>query len=109
MTFKAGDTGTVGGINWRVVQGKKSPSDLRLDLCAPRWIPPSMTLSFLFADFYAQNERTLAQEGYLAPWVAANPGARYLRFVAAAMEPGIGWQVARDQLEIERALKKAAA
>lgn len=109
MTFKVGDVGTVGGVNWRVVQGKKSRSDLRLELFVAQWIPPSMSLGFLFADFYAQNERTLAEEGYLASWVADDPGARYLRFLAAAMEPGIGWQVARDQLEIERALKRAAA
>lgn len=105
--FRVGDNGTIGGVSWRVVQGRKSPSDLRLDLYVPRWVPPSMTLGFLFADFYAQNERTLAEEGYLARSVAAQPGQRYLNFLTAAMEPWIGWEGARDQLEYERKARVA--
>lgn len=101
--------GDIGGVRWRVVQGKKSANDLRLDISTDGWIAPRMTLGFLFADFYANNERTLAQEGYLARSVIEQPGKRYLNFIIAAMEPWLGWEVSAAQLEFERASKKRAA
>lgn len=102
--FTAGMAGDIGGVQWRVVQGKKSPSDLRLDICCPQFVPVKMDVGFLFADFYADNERVLAAEGYLTG-VAPDAGARYITFLKGAQFAG--WEVAADQLHLERAAKAA--
>ncbi|HXH35236.1 MAG TPA: hypothetical protein VNJ54_12635 [Plantibacter sp.] len=106
MKFAPGQAGNIGGVEWRVVQGRKSPSDLRLDLRAVRFVPVSMSVGFLFADFYTQNERTLAIEGYLAASVAREPGARYVNFILGAQR--MGWEDAAAQLQAERSAKAAA-
>lgn len=105
--FQPGQHGTIGGVEWRIVTGRKSPSDLRLDVRAVRFVPVSMAVGFLFADFYAHNEHTLAVEGYLSRSVAANPGQRYVNFIVGAQR--LGWEAARDQLESERQTKREAA
>jgi hypothetical protein len=106
--FAAGMHGDIGGVQWRVVEGKKSINDLRLDVYIPRWVPPQMSVGFLFADFYAFNERRLSRDGYLARAVADAPGARYLHFLGAAMQEWIGWEGAAEQLRLEREFKKRA-
>lgn len=94
--------GDLSGVRWRIVTGKKGPGDLRLDLLAPRWVPVSMALGFLFADFYAQNEETLYPRaaGYSA-------GDRYMHFVNGAAF--LGWEVAHEQLLYERTQRRGGA
>lgn len=101
MKFAVGQHGEIGGVQWRVVQGRKAPDDLRLDIRCPRFVAVKMDVGFLFADFYAQNERTLALAGYLARSVATTPGQRYINFLVGAQR--MGWEVAAEQLAFERA------
>ncbi|MCR4341993.1 MAG: hypothetical protein NUW01_19115 [Gemmatimonadaceae bacterium] len=95
QVFHAGQHGDIGGVEWRVVTGRKAPGDLRLDVRAVRFIPVKMDLGFLFADFYAQNERVLY------PHRGDEAGDRYVNFIRGAMY--LGWQDAAEQLAFERA------
>ena len=104
--FHVGQTGTIGSVRWRIVEGKKSPSDQRLDILCSQFAPVKMDLGFLFADFYAQNERRLAEEGYLSRSVARDAGARYRYFIEGSQL--LGWEAASDQLAFERERKRAA-
>lgn len=101
VRFHVGQTGFIApAVEWRVVQGKKAPDDLRLDIRSVRFAPVSMKLGFLFADFYAQNEQTLQRRGAIKirPGVPAHD--RYLAFIEGAMH--MGWEDASDQLDLER-------
>lgn len=93
--FHVGDVGDIAGVRWRVVQGKKAPEDLRLDLCAPRFVPVSMGVGFLLADFLCENEE------YLYPRAKGfSGGDRYMRFVDGTRL--LGWEAAYEQLKQER-------
>jgi hypothetical protein len=100
-------SGDLAGIQWRIVQGRKSPDDLRLEIRCTDWVPPTMALGFLFADFYAQNEETLRQDGYLRISSGRNAGERYLNFIKGAMF--LGWKAAYDQLMFERRERRERA
>jgi hypothetical protein len=106
VTFHAGQSGDIGGVRWRVVRGSKSLRDLRLEIQCPRFVAVKMDLGFLFSDFYAQNERTLSEDGYLARSVATRSGERYLNYLKGAQV--LGWEIASEQLAEERARKRAA-
>lgn len=93
--FQAGQTGDFNGIQWRIVNGKKHPEDLRLDICSPSWRSIPMALSFLEADFFTENERVLYPNG---------DRDKYLKFLRGAVI--LGWEVAHDQLEEEKRRKR---
>lgn len=99
MSFHAGMSGDIGGVHWQVLQGRKHPDDLRLDVRAPRFVPVSMALGYLFADFYAQNERTLY------PYRGDKAGDRYI--IACKGAQLLGWEHAAEHLAYERAEARA--
>lgn len=93
MSFRAGDHGEIFGVEWRIVRGRKHPEDLRLEIRTPKFLPVSMVLGYLFADFYAQNERVLYPH-------IRDAGRRYRIAIHGAQT--LGWQDAADQLAYER-------
>lgn len=103
--FEIGDCGDLGGILWRVSEGKKSANDKRLDICAPSWSPVPMNLHFLGAHFYAENERALALDGYFPAWVAERPAHKFLHAMERATE--VGFEVVSEQLRAERTLRRS--
>jgi hypothetical protein len=99
--FKAGQSGELNGIEWRIVPGKKKPGDLRLDLRAREFRAVPMSLSFLLADFHFQVEHHL-----YAPGDGFLGGEKFMRGVNGSVV--IGWEAAVEWLENERARKRAA-
>lgn len=99
VTFKPGDNFELGGVHFRFVQGRKDPDDVRMDLLIPRWVPVSMKLGYVMADFYAQNERVLY------PYRGDKAGDRYI--IACQVAQFAGWEEAAAQLDYER--EQAAA
>jgi hypothetical protein len=99
--FNAGMGGDIGGVKWRVVQGKKAENDMRLDILVPRWTAVSMGVGFLFADMFHENEDLLypPSRGYQG-------GDMYLRFCEGATR--VGWETAYDMLKQQRVSKRAA-
>ena len=91
--------GHFGGIYWRIVEGRKKPGDLRLDMRAPSWTAVPMALGFLEADFYFQNENHLypPEDGFQG-------GERYMNFLRGSVY--LGWQAAVAQLELEKELRR---
>lgn len=59
-----------------------------------------MKFNFLCADFYAQNEATLQQQGAIGRREGHEPGERFIGFIKGAMR--LGWEDAADQLDFER-------
>ena len=59
--WKAGQSFTINGVVFRIVEGvKEPPGDLRLEVLADEgWVPASMTLGFFLADFFYENENHL--------------------------------------------------
>ena len=99
--FLAMDEGRFGNIHWRVVEGRKSEDDLRLDLLVPRWTAVPMGLGFLFADFFYENENVLY------PPSRYRGGQMYLDFCGGAAH--LGWEHARQLLAEQRLAKTVAA
>jgi hypothetical protein len=99
--FAPGLSGTLNGIEWRVVKGHKKDGDLRLELRALEFRAVPMALGFLCADFFYENENVLypPSEGFLG-------GEKYLRGLKGAV--ALGWRAAMDWLEDERRRKRAA-
>lgn len=100
--FQAGDNGSIGGVEWRITNGRKVErkgrpvtGDLRLELWVPEWTPVKMALGFLEADFYYQNENRLYPQN-----LGFQGGERYLNFVRGAAY--LGWEAAVAQLDDER-------
>lgn len=106
MKFVAGMSGEFSGVAWRIVPGRKSADDLRLEIRTNGWIPINMALAFLQADFYAENEARLQAAGVIGRTAGIKPGERFINFCTGAQS--LGWEVAVEQLEIERARKRAA-
>jgi hypothetical protein len=53
----AGDAGVAGGVNWRIVEGRKAPGDLVIEwFVADRWLPVSLDIVFVAVDLICQNE-----------------------------------------------------
>lgn len=87
------------GLRWRVVKGRKSPDDLRLEHMTPRgWRPTAMALVFMLTDFWYENEDLL----YPKP---RYQGAEYLlkAIRRAALN---GHQSETDRLEGEKRRKR---
>jgi hypothetical protein len=102
--FTVGHHGEFAGIDWRVVRGRKAPDDLRLEFRAMEFQPVSMSLGFLMADFFCENEDVL-----FPPEQGFEGGGRYARFCRGAVLHG--WPAAVAQLEDEKkraALRRAA-
>lgn len=98
--WQVGEPFEVDGLRWRVVKGKKSPDDLRLEHLTPNgWRPTAMAMLFMLADFWYENEDLL----YPKP---RYQGADYLlREVTRAAKQG--WQVAQAKLQKEKEQKRA--
>lgn len=88
--WKAGDELVVDGLHFRVVQGAKSPEDLRLELeLGSGWRPVNMSWGALMADFFFENEDVLypPEERHLHGRIG---GQYYLNYCARAAREG--WQ-----------------
>jgi hypothetical protein len=98
--FRAGQEFDLSGVKVRIVQGKKSPDDLRLEIRTNGWVPASMVLNFVMADFYAQNEHTLQNARVIGKTCGQTAGARFIHFCKGAQT--LGWRIAAAQLKSER-------
>lgn len=87
------------GLRWRVVKGRKSPDDLRLEHMTPKgWRPTAMALLFMLTDFWYENEDLL----YPKP---RYQGAEYL--LRAVRRAAVnGYQSEVDKLEGEKQRKR---
>lgn len=102
--FHAGERFTVQGIELRVVQGRKSPDDLRLEMLQDGWWRPlPMALTFLELDFYVDNEGALTM--YRNHW-KFNGESFFLRVLWKVLAEG--WQAAADELAEQRARRARA-
>lgn len=96
--WHAGWKHKVAGIHLRVVTGKKSPDDLRIEwLTSEGWIAIPMAAGAVMADFWYENEDVL----YPPP---AMGGRKYLSYLATAARDG--WEAADATLQAERAAKR---
>lgn len=105
--WEAGQTGMVGGIPWRVVQGYKRPDDLRLEFffSGRGWVAVKMEVGFLLADFFFENEEVLyPRENDHGYPTGRDGGLYYLR--AATHAAHYGWEAARDKLGDEKRRKR---
>jgi hypothetical protein len=101
--FHVGEEGDCGrGFRYRVRQGRKGPTDKILDVASDRgaYVPVSMELGFLLADFFRQNEDEL----YL-PSLGLDGGDMYLNRVLCAARNG--WRSEADRLRGEREARAA--
>jgi hypothetical protein len=91
------------GLKWRVVKGRKSPDDLRLEHMTPRgWRPTAMALLFMLTDFWYENEDLL----YPKP---RYQGAEYLlRAVRRAAVNGFQSEVEKLNGEKQRKREREA-
>lgn len=99
--FNAGDREDFDGVAFRVVEGRKAPGDLRLEVQARNglWRPVTMRMVFFLADFFFENEELL----YPPPRYLG--GAKFRRAVKQAMEKG--YKQADASLQVERQRKDA--
>jgi len=90
--FNAGEYFNVSGIEFRVEQGRKHPDDRVLLWWSQEygWKPIEMTVGFLLADFFFENEEVL----YPKP---AKGGDYYLDACEVAARNG--WRQADEQLK----------
>ena len=86
------------GIDLRIVKGKKSPDDLRIDLRdGPLWRPIPMAVAFVLVDFFTENERELRR--YRGHWV--QNGDRY--FLSKCIDAvRHGWRHVVEELNRHR-------
>lgn len=98
--WEAGYNGTASGISYRVVQGRKSADDLRLEFRVNgEWRPVAMDIGFLLADFFFENEHVLypRSQGYRGGW-------KYIQALQrAALD---GWEAALSDLDQEKDSKR---
>lgn len=86
------------GLRFRVVQGKKSPDDLRVDVAvAGSWRPVRMELLFFLMDFFFENEE------YLYPPPKFKGGLKILN--AARTASMRGYRFAQQELSEEQRQK----
>ena len=102
--FRVGDSGELGGIQWRIVQGSKTENDFVLQIRCAEWTKPKMALSFLLADFHTQSEDLLVADGYFKR--PAIGGQMFLNSVRNATQ--VGWQWASERLEEQRRRRRVA-
>lgn len=87
------------GLRFRVVAGRKSPDDLRLECWVDgSWRPVRMALGAFLADFFYENEEVLF------PYPKKG-GRKYLDYLRDAAK--YGWEKADAVLRVERAKKRA--
>ena len=92
--WRDGWQATIDGIPMRVVQGYKSPDDLRMEWHVDgRWIPVRMNVGAVLADFFYENEDHLYPSGA--------GGRKYLGFLHEAARHG--WRQAVGRLADEKA------
>lgn len=98
--FEAGQEYTMSGLQFRIVEGYKSPDDLRLEVLtdAGDYMPVKMTLGLFLADFFGENE------DYLYP-PPGEGGDRYISECWHARRRG--WKEAAARLAREKAAKRA--
>ena len=90
----------ISGIHFRVVQGQKSPNDLKIEwLTAFGWRPIEMDAAALLADFFYENEEALYPQtnGYKG-------GQKFWEFLRHAMRHG--WVRAVGGKNIERSQRQ---
>lgn len=81
-------------VRYRVTEGRKHPDDLVLWVSTTRSIRVPMSLGFVCADFFHENEtRLFAARAHLG-------GSMYAQALHVAMEAG--WQEARSTLEDQK-------
>ena len=96
--FKAGDRFQIDGIWYRLIPGRKGPSDLRLEWYMPvmKWRAVTLDHAALILDAISDNENVL----YPPP---AAGGGKVVQFVRQVFREG--WGKAVYQLQMERDLK----
>ena len=108
MRFYAGQQLEIGGFQIRIVAGRKTENDLRMEMLgADGWVPFPMALGFLQADFYHQNEGTLAADGYWgdsSSFVAQDPSRKYREEIFAATQEG--WEAVDARLQGQRKARR---
>lgn len=93
--FHDGEHFNLSPVEYRVVRGRKSAGDLRLEWrWNAEWQPVPLDHVFLIVDFVADNENVLF------PPPAAGGGYVH-RFIVKALK--YGWRQARHDLQLERA------
>lgn len=96
--FSAGQSGVAGGVEYRILEGRKQSRsglpDLRIDLRSRSWVPVGMPLLFLLYDFLCENEDVL----YPPPQYQG--GEMLTRFLEGARQ--VGWEAAADALADQR-------
>lgn len=99
--FYVGWKTDIGGVHYRVVEGYKSPEDLRLEWrCAGQWRPVHMAHAALHTQFFFENEDAL----YRSPRSAG--GNYFLGFLHDAAKRG--WETAVQKLEDEKKRRRPA-
>ena len=98
--FKDGDLFQFHGAMFRVVKGKKSPDDLRLDMwlgtrMEGQWVPVKASWVFLMSDFIYENEDVL-----YPPTGRRAGGEKFMKALREAVRDG--WVAATQTLEAER-------
>lgn len=100
--FQPGQSGELNGIDWRVVQGKKARDDRRLDLSTSGWRSVPMSLGFLLADFFVENENVL-----YPPSPTRRGGEMYMDFCRGSVL--VGWEASHEYILGQRARKAGEA
>lgn len=100
--FQAGETGDVVGygVQYRVRQGRKGPTDLVIDIRTDGWVPVPMNLGFLLSDFFQQNEDRL-----YPPSAGGRGGGYYHRELEYSRR--YGWRACVAKLKKERERREA--
>jgi hypothetical protein len=95
---------TLSTTRYRVVQGIKSPDDLRLErFDNGRWMPVFMEEVFLMADFFHENEGALNP---YRPYWRESGGTYFLKEVIDAARNG--WTAPTSRLRENRRRKEAS-
>jgi hypothetical protein len=96
--WQPGDDLMLDGIRYRVTNGRKGPTDLKLEMRAPDlWLPAPMSAGFVLADFFHENE-----DG-LYPPPRYEGGDMFLAWCALAALHG--WRRPFNKLEQARATR----
>lgn len=89
---------TISGLEFRIVRGKKTDNDLRLEVLANGWWRPvDMELAFMLVDFFTENEAHI-QRSYWR-W---NGDSWFVKELASAWKQG--WKVPAAKLRREQGL-----
>lgn len=107
--FNIGDSGNIGGIEWRVVRGEKTLNDIVLQfrIGDSEWVKPKMAVGFLQHDFHTQAEDRLKADGYFN--TSALGGGMYANLARSAGQVGWEWSAGKVEGQREQRRRREAA